>query len=107
MHKRKEIVQDVTLHDLDAANARPAGGQDIMRWGLWQVVVTDQGLLSTQVQQRMQVICRAAACDKPTPPTSCQLLSTPSRLTTALCKSNTCATRVMMLIPSTDKVWAG
>jgi RuvB-like protein 1 (pontin 52) len=31
VHKRKEIVQDVTLHDLDAANARPAGGQDIMR----------------------------------------------------------------------------
>lgn len=23
MHKRKEIVQDVTLHDLDSANARP------------------------------------------------------------------------------------
>jgi DNA helicase TIP49 (TBP-interacting protein) len=32
VHKRKEIVQDVTLHDLDAANARPAGGQDIMRY---------------------------------------------------------------------------
>jgi hypothetical protein len=31
VHKRKEIVQDVTLHDLDSANARPAGGQDIMR----------------------------------------------------------------------------
>ena len=23
MHKKKEVVQDVTLHDLDAANARP------------------------------------------------------------------------------------
>lgn len=23
VHKRKEIVQDVTLHDLDSANARP------------------------------------------------------------------------------------
>lgn len=30
VHKRKEIVQDVTLHDLDAANAKPQGGQDIM-----------------------------------------------------------------------------
>jgi TIP49 P-loop domain len=30
VHKRKELVQDVTLADLDAANARPAGGQDIM-----------------------------------------------------------------------------
>ncbi|KAK4848469.1 hypothetical protein QYF36_013457 [Acer negundo] len=26
----KEIVQDVTLHDLDAANARPQGEQDIL-----------------------------------------------------------------------------
>ncbi|KAI6245554.1 hypothetical protein HI914_06447 [Erysiphe necator] len=30
VHKKKEIVQNVTLHDLDIANARPQGGQDIM-----------------------------------------------------------------------------
>ena len=30
VHKRKQLVQDVTLGDLDAANARPQGGQDIM-----------------------------------------------------------------------------
>ena len=30
VHKKKQVVQDVTLHDLDAANARPQGGQDIM-----------------------------------------------------------------------------
>lgn len=30
VHKKKEVVQDVTLHDLDAANAQPQGGQDIM-----------------------------------------------------------------------------
>jgi DNA helicase TIP49 (TBP-interacting protein) len=30
VHKRKEIVQDLTLHDLDAANARPQGGHDIV-----------------------------------------------------------------------------
>ncbi|KNC49325.1 RuvB-like 1 [Thecamonas trahens ATCC 50062] len=30
VHKKKEIVQDVTLHDLDLANAKPQGGQDIM-----------------------------------------------------------------------------
>ncbi|KAF7898345.1 hypothetical protein EAF00_004791 [Botryotinia globosa] len=30
VNKKKEIVQDVTLHDLDIANARPQGGQDIM-----------------------------------------------------------------------------
>jgi len=28
--KKKEIVQDVTLHDLDVSNAKPQGGQDIM-----------------------------------------------------------------------------
>jgi len=30
VHKKKEIVQDVTLHDLDISNARPQGGQDIL-----------------------------------------------------------------------------
>lgn len=30
VHKKKEIVQDVTLHDLDIANARPQGGNDFM-----------------------------------------------------------------------------
>jgi len=30
VHKKKEIVQDVTLHDLDVANAKPMGGSDIM-----------------------------------------------------------------------------
>ena len=30
MHKKKEVVQDVTLHDLDMSNARPQGGQDIL-----------------------------------------------------------------------------
>ncbi|PIK58013.1 putative ruvB-like 1 [Apostichopus japonicus] len=30
VHKKKDIIQDVTLHDLDVANARPQGGQDIL-----------------------------------------------------------------------------
>lgn len=30
VHKKKEIVQDVTLHDLDVANARPQGGHDFV-----------------------------------------------------------------------------
>lgn len=30
MHKRKQLIQDVSLGDLDAANARPQGGQDIL-----------------------------------------------------------------------------
>jgi RuvB-like protein 1 (pontin 52) len=29
VHTRKEVVQDVTLHDLDLANAKPQGGQDL------------------------------------------------------------------------------
>lgn len=29
VHKKKEIVQDVTLHDLDVANAKPMGGNDL------------------------------------------------------------------------------
>merc|ERR1711934_730117 len=33
VHKKREVVQDVTLHDLDCANARPQGGQDIMSMG--------------------------------------------------------------------------
>merc|ERR1712151_931394 len=30
VHKKKEVVQDVTLHDLDMANAKPQNGQDLM-----------------------------------------------------------------------------
>jgi len=30
VHKKKEVVQDVSLHDLDVANAQPQGGKDIM-----------------------------------------------------------------------------
>ena len=30
VHKKTDIVQDVTLHDLDVANAKPQGGQDLM-----------------------------------------------------------------------------
>jgi RuvB-like protein 1 (pontin 52) len=30
VHKKRDVVQDVTLHDLDTANAKPQGGQDIM-----------------------------------------------------------------------------
>lgn len=30
VHKQKDVVQDVTLHDLDVANAQPNSGQDIL-----------------------------------------------------------------------------
>ena len=32
VHKKKEIVQDVTLHDLDVANARPQVSAEIDRY---------------------------------------------------------------------------
>ena len=30
VHKKKEVIQDVTLHDLDIANAKPQGGRDVI-----------------------------------------------------------------------------
>jgi RuvB-like protein 1 (pontin 52) len=30
VHKKREVVQDVTLHDLDVANAQPSGKKDVM-----------------------------------------------------------------------------
>ncbi|KAJ1982339.1 RuvB ATP-dependent DNA helicase pontin [Dimargaris verticillata] len=30
VHKKREVIQDVTLHDLDVANAKPQGGHDII-----------------------------------------------------------------------------
>ena len=30
VNKKKEVVKDVTLHDLDVANAQPQGGKDVV-----------------------------------------------------------------------------
>ncbi|KAI9293336.1 ruvB-like 1 [Neoconidiobolus thromboides FSU 785] len=30
VHKKKEVIQNLSLHDLDSANAQPGGGNDIM-----------------------------------------------------------------------------
>lgn len=30
VHKRREVTQDISLHDLDVANAQPQGGRDVM-----------------------------------------------------------------------------
>ena len=40
MFKKKEVIQDVTLHDLDMANAKPQGGHDLA------------GLMNQLVRQR-------------------------------------------------------
>ncbi|CAG2163429.1 unnamed protein product [Oppiella nova] len=46
VHKKKEVVQDVTLHDLDAANARPQGGQDILiRAQTESIYIDDEALV--------------------------------------------------------------
>ena len=49
VHKKKEIVQDVTLHDLDIANARPQGGQDVMIAGELRLPKADSDKLPTVV----------------------------------------------------------
>jgi len=38
VHKRKDVVQDVTLHDLDVANSKPQGGQNDITSLMSQVV---------------------------------------------------------------------
>lgn len=40
VHKKKEVVQDVTLHDLDVSNAKPPG----TRWALSPVITLDFSL---------------------------------------------------------------
>jgi DNA helicase TIP49 (TBP-interacting protein) len=42
VHKRREIVQDVTLHDLDVANARPHGGQGTRNRGFFFFFVSQE-----------------------------------------------------------------
>lgn len=58
VHKKKEIVQDVTLHDLDSANARPQGGQDIMSV-MGQVGVAHSG---PSYPQHCPWVWRAGCC---------------------------------------------
>merc|ERR1712217_196251 len=43
VHKKKEVVQDVTLHDLDQANAKPQGGQDIVIFATNRGICTIRG----------------------------------------------------------------
>lgn len=56
MHKKKEIVQDVTLHDLDAANAKPQGGQDIMSV-MGQMLKQKKTEITDKLRQEINKVC--------------------------------------------------
>jgi len=56
VHKRKEVIQDVTLHDLDTANARPQGGQDIL--SMMGQLKTEKDRNHGQTPQRNQQSCQ-------------------------------------------------
>ncbi|KAM3684922.1 hypothetical protein ACJW31_11G079700 [Castanea mollissima] len=56
VHKKKEIVQDVTLHDLDAANARPQGGQDILSL-MGQMMKPRKTEITDKLRQEINKIC--------------------------------------------------
>lgn len=55
VHKRKEVVQDVTLHDLDAANAAPRGGQDIMSV-MGQILKTKKTEITDKLRQEINKV---------------------------------------------------
>lgn len=56
VHKKKEIVQDVTLHDLDAANAKPQGGQDIMSV-MGQMLKQKKTEITDKLRQEINKVC--------------------------------------------------
>jgi RuvB-like protein 1 (pontin 52) len=55
VHKRKEIVQDLTLHDLDAANAQPKGGHDIMSV-MGQIMKTRKTEITEKLRQEINKV---------------------------------------------------
>lgn len=104
VHKKKEIVQDVTLHDLDMANARPQGGQDIMSV-MGQLVkgrrteVTDKlraeinKVVNSYIEQGIaELIPGVLFIDEVRPPPSCRVSSLPRELTILLYPRSTCST---------------
>ena len=55
VHKKKEIVQDVTLHDLDSANAKPQGGNDIMSV-MGQMIKTKKTEITEKLRQEINKV---------------------------------------------------
>lgn len=55
VHKKKEVVQDVTLHDLDVANARPHGGQDVLSM-VGQLIKNKKTEITDKLRKEINVI---------------------------------------------------
>jgi RuvB-like protein 1 len=57
------LMQDVTLHDLDAANAKPAGGQDIMAV-MGQMLKPKKTEITDKLRQEINKVlsCSPAGC---------------------------------------------
>lgn len=56
VHKKKEVVQDITLHDLDAANAKPQGGQDIVSV-MGQMLKPKKTEITEKLRQEINKVC--------------------------------------------------
>lgn len=57
VHKKKEVVQDITLHDLDAANAKPQGGQDIVSV-MGQMLKPKKTEITEKLRQEINKVCQ-------------------------------------------------
>lgn len=61
VHKKKEVVQDVTLHDLDAANARPQGGQDVLSV-MGQLLKPKKTEITDKLRQEINKVLELPVC---------------------------------------------
>ncbi|KAH0888626.1 hypothetical protein HID58_051055 [Brassica napus] len=66
VHKKKEIVQDVTLQDLDAANAQPQGGQDILSL-MGQMMKPRKTEITDKLRQEINKRTNNIGTDMPSP----------------------------------------
>ena len=57
VHKKKEVVQDITLHDLDAANAKPQGGHDIVSV-MGQMLKPKKTEITEKLRQEINKVCQ-------------------------------------------------
>ncbi|KAK8878246.1 RuvB-like protein 1 [Tritrichomonas musculus] len=56
VHKRKEVVQNVTLHDLDVANARPQGGANDFSAMMSQIIRTKKTEITDKLRTEVNKI---------------------------------------------------
>ena len=61
VHNKREVVQDVTLHDLDVANARPQGGQDIVSM-MGQLMKQKKTEITEKLRQEINKVCVCVWC---------------------------------------------